>query len=178
MQQLARTRPCWHARDISQPECLSLPIEVLLHCRSRCLLKAAMPRSCGTCLIMLAMRTSQNFSSCLATCTPSLGAPSQPAHAPPGCRASAKGALRLRLQGLIAQHDAASGGGDSGRPGGPNVTKTSLSRLRVDELRAALEGENADARGNKDVLVQRLLALVQEEGEAEVLPVLEDVKEG
>lgn len=44
-----------------------------------------------------------------------------------------------------------------------NITKTALNRLRVDQLRAALDFINADTRGNKPALIKRLLNAVDSE---------------
>eukprot|EP00887_Chlorella_sp_A99_P007680 scaffold20.g7680.t1 len=54
------------------------------------------------------------------------------------------------------------------------VTKTALARLRIDELRHQLEEAGADSRGTKDVLVARLLALVEEEEAAAAAAPLPD----
>lgn len=54
---------------------------------------------------------------------------------------------------------------NDGKP--TNITKSSLNRLRVDQLRSALETFTADTRGNKAVLVKRLLDLVSDASAAE-----------
>lgn len=93
-----------------------------------------------------------------------------------GCRESARGALRLRLQELVAAAEP----GRAPAAALPRLSQSALSRLRVDQLRAELEEENADPRGTKDVLVGRLLALVaqREQQETHVLPNAEELPEG
>ena len=96
-----------------------------------------------------------------------------PARRPPLRRESAGDALRQRLGAAIAAADPA-------RPPGAAVNKTALFKLSVDVLRQELEEENADSRGNKEVLVGRLLGLLAERArqDAEVLPGLQEFGEG
>jgi len=47
-----------------------------------------------------------------------------------------------------------------------NITKTSLSRLRIDQLRSVLDDFGGDPRGNKAALVQRILDLVKSADDA------------
>lgn len=65
-----------------------------------------------------------------------------------------------------------------GSKAGGRVTKTSLTRLRVDELRGQLEALGSDPRGTKDVLVARLLGLLQEGEAARALPPLDGFQDG
>lgn len=60
-----------------------------------------------------------------------------------------------------------------------NVTKSALSRLKVNQLRGLLDEVAADCRGTKAVLVDRILTLIQKEDEVDALrSVAGDLKDG
>lgn len=90
------------------------------------------------------------------------------------CRGSEHNTLRQRLVAALTEAD------PSFSPERMSVSKTALSRLRVDQLRQELEVENADTRGTKDVLVGRLLGLLAERRQQaeEVLPAVEELGDG
>lgn len=69
---------------------------------------------------------------------------------PLNCRSVGGQNARAVVQGVLMQHI-----------NKDTVTKTSLNKLRVDHLRGVLNSLNADARGTKAVLVQRILGLVE-----------------
>ena len=64
------------------------------------------------------------------------------------------------------QQELASSSAGTRRAGSPSLNKTALRALRIDALRGALREAGADEAGSKDTLVQRLLAVLQNEAQA------------
>lgn len=60
-----------------------------------------------------------------------------------------------------------------------NVTKTALTKLKVNQLRELLDAVGSDVRGNKGALVDRILALIKQDDEnSELFDIVERLGDG